>query len=78
MWFNKVRIFISGSAPLSEQALNDFGAKFKKAKLLEGYGLSECSPAVCVNRLDHQKPLSYPLFRQCQKIRSAKLYGFSV
>ncbi|MCD8476605.1 MAG: fatty acid--CoA ligase [Sulfurospirillum sp.] len=61
MWFNKVRIFISGSAPLSEQALNDFGAKFKKAKLLEGYGLSECSPAVCVNRLDHQKPLSVGL-----------------
>ncbi len=61
MWFNKVRIFISGSAPLSEQALNDFNAKFKKAKLLEGYGLSECSPAVCVNRLNHQKPLSVGL-----------------
>nr|WP_041671876.1 fatty acid--CoA ligase [Sulfurospirillum barnesii] len=61
MWFNKVRLFISGSAPLSEQALNDFSAKFKKAKLLEGYGLSECSPAVCVNRLHHQKPLSVGL-----------------
>ncbi len=61
MWFNKVRIFISGSAPLSEQSLHDFNAKFKKAKLLEGYGLSECSPAVCVNRLDHQKPLSVGL-----------------
>ncbi|NCB53743.1 MAG: fatty acid--CoA ligase [Epsilonproteobacteria bacterium] len=61
MWFNKVRIFISGSAPLSEQSLNEFNAKFKKAKLLEGYGLSECSPAVCVNRLDRQKPLSVGL-----------------
>lgn len=61
MWFNKIRIFISGSAPLSEQALNEFNAKFKKAKLLEGYGLSECSPAVCVNRLDRQKPLSVGL-----------------
>ncbi|AOO63977.1 long-chain-fatty-acid--CoA ligase [Sulfurospirillum halorespirans DSM 13726] len=61
MWFNQVRIFISGSAPLSEQSLNDFNAKFKKATLLEGYGLSECSPAVCVNRLDHQKPLSVGL-----------------
>lgn len=61
MWFNQVRIFISGSAPLSEQALNDFSAKFTKAKLLEGYGLSECSPAVCVNRLNHQKPLSVGL-----------------
>ena len=61
MWFNRVRIFISGSAPLSEQSLNEFNAKFKKATLLEGYGLSECSPAVCVNRLDHQKPLSVGL-----------------
>lgn len=61
MWFNKVRIFISGSAPLSEKALIDFGAKFKHATLLEGYGLSECSPAVSVNRLDKQKPLSIGL-----------------
>ena len=58
MWFNKIRIFISGSAPLSEKALNEFNARFKKAKLLEGYGLSECSPAVAVNRLDNQKPTS--------------------
>ena len=28
---------------------------------MEGYGLSECSPAVCVNRLDRQKPLSVGL-----------------
>ncbi len=60
MWFNKVRIFISGSAPLSEQSLNEFNAKFKKATLLEGYGLSECSPAVSVNRLD-RKALSVGL-----------------
>ena len=61
MWFNKVRIFISGSAPLSEQSLIEFNAKFKNASLLEGYGLSECSPAVSVNRLDKQKPLSVGL-----------------
>ena len=61
MWFNKVRIFISGSAPLSEQSLHDFNAKFTKATLLEGYGLSECSPAVSVNRLDRQKALSVGL-----------------
>jgi long-chain acyl-CoA synthetase len=58
MWFNKVRIFVSGSAPLSEKTLRDFTAKFKRAKLLEGYGLSECSPGVAINRLDIQKPLS--------------------
>ena len=61
MWFNKVRVFISGSAPLSEQALNDFGKKFKNGVLTEGYGLSECSPAVAVNRLEKQKPLSVGL-----------------
>lgn len=61
MWFNKVRIFISGSAPLSEQVLVEFNAKFKKATLLEGYGLSECSPAVSVNRFERQKPLSVGL-----------------
>ncbi|WP_024954896.1 fatty acid--CoA ligase [Sulfurospirillum arcachonense] len=61
LWFNKIRIFISGSAPLSEKVLNDFNAKFKNAVLTEGYGLSECSPAVAVNRLDKQKPLSVGL-----------------
>ena len=61
MWFNKIRVFISGSAPLSESVLNDFNKKFKNATLTEGYGLSECSPAVSVNRLDKQKPLSVGL-----------------
>lgn len=61
MWFNKIRIFISGSAPLSESVLNDFSVKFKNAVLTEGYGLSECSPAVAVNRLDKQKPMSVGL-----------------
>lgn len=61
MWFNKVRAFISGSAPLSEQAINDFSKKFSRAKLLEGYGLSECSPAVSINPLHRQKPLSVGL-----------------
>jgi long-chain acyl-CoA synthetase len=58
MWFHKIRLFISGSAPLSEKSLIDFSKKFKRGKLLEGYGLSECSPAVAVNRVEKQKPLS--------------------
>lgn len=58
MWFNKIRAFVSGSAPLSEKVLNDFKEKFPRATLLEGYGLSECSPAVSINRLELQKPLS--------------------
>jgi long-chain acyl-CoA synthetase len=58
MWFNKIRGFVSGSAPLSEQVLLDFKKKFKNATVLEGYGLSECSPAVCINPFEKQKVLS--------------------
>jgi long-chain acyl-CoA synthetase len=61
MLFNRVRLFISGSAPLSEKSLIDFKNKFRRGTLLEGYGLSECSPAVAVNRVERQKPLSVGL-----------------
>jgi len=58
MWFQKVRYFVSGAAPLSEATINRFTSKFKRAKLLEGYGLSECSPVVSVNLPSLQKPMS--------------------
>ncbi|NPA29540.1 MAG: fatty acid--CoA ligase [Epsilonproteobacteria bacterium] len=58
MWFQKIRYFVSGAAPLSEATLRRFGEKFPKARLLEGYGLSECSPVVSVNLPRKQKPLS--------------------
>jgi len=54
-WFHKVRFFISGAAALPREVLNRFQSKFKKGKLLEGYGLSECSPVVAVNRPELQK-----------------------
>ena len=57
-WFNRVRLFISGGAPLAEQTILDFKAKFPAAKLIEGYGLSECSPVVAVNTLEKQKVYS--------------------
>ena len=69
MWFNKIRVFISGSAPLSESVLNAFSVRFKNAVLTEGYGLSECSPAVAVNRLDRQKPLSVGLPLESYEIK---------
>jgi long-chain acyl-CoA synthetase len=55
MWFNRFRVFISGAAPLQGKTLEAMTKKFKRAVLLEGYGLSEASPAVCINRLDKQK-----------------------
>ncbi len=60
-WFNRVRLFISGGAPLAEQTILDFKSKFPNAKLIEGYGLSECSPVVSVNTLAKQKVASVGL-----------------
>lgn len=60
-WFIKflypVRIHVSGGAPLPEEILKGFVEKFKRP-ILEGYGLSETSPVVSVNREEFQKPYS--------------------
>ncbi len=58
MWFNNLRVFISGAAALQEQTLISMGEKFKKVTLLEGYGLSEAAPAVCVNPMEKPKAKS--------------------
>jgi len=58
MWFNRIRYFVSGGAPLPLDTLERMRKKFKRAVLLEGYGLSECSPVVSVNLPNKQKPLS--------------------
>ncbi|WP_029522334.1 fatty acid--CoA ligase [Persephonella sp. KM09-Lau-8] len=58
MWFNKLRVFVSGAAPLPEATLKRMREKFPKVPLLEGYGLSEASPVVSINRREKQKPLS--------------------
>ncbi len=55
MWFNKIRAFISGAAALQPKTLDAMSKKFKRATLLEGYGLSEASPAVCMNTFKKQK-----------------------
>jgi len=58
MWFNNLRVFISGAAALQEQTLASMSEKFKKVVLLEGYGLSEAAPAVCVNPMEKPKARS--------------------
>lgn len=52
-WLKKllrIRFCISGSAPLSEEVLKNF-QKNTGLILMEGYGLTEASPVVCVNPL---------------------------
>ncbi|MCK9371707.1 MAG: long-chain-fatty-acid--CoA ligase [Sulfuricurvum sp.] len=60
-WFHSIRCFISGGSALSEDTLNKFKKVFKHSKMLEGYGLSECSPAVAINPIEKQKSLSVGL-----------------
>ena len=55
MWFNRIRAFISGASALQPKTLDAMAKKFKRATLLEGYGLSEASPAVCMNTFKKQK-----------------------
>ncbi len=55
MWFNNLRAFISGAAALQPKTLDAMAKKFKRATLLEGYGLSEASPAVSMNTFKKQK-----------------------
>jgi long-chain acyl-CoA synthetase len=58
MLLNRVRIFVSGASALQPKTLDAMSEKFKRAKLLEGYGLSEASPAICINPIERQKPKS--------------------
>ncbi|MCE2705816.1 MAG: long-chain-fatty-acid--CoA ligase [Proteobacteria bacterium] len=48
-WFHNVKGFISGAAPLSDEVSKRFSTSFKRGKLLQGYGITECSPIVSCN-----------------------------
>ncbi len=49
--FKALRLAISGGAPLAAEIQRGFEAKFA-FPLVEGYGLSEAAPVVCLNPLD--------------------------
>lgn len=55
LFFRTVKFCISGAAPLSLEVQKKFEEKFG-IPLLEGYGLSETSPVVSANSLEHKKP----------------------
>ena len=55
LWFNAIRAFISGASALSQDTVAKFKKSFSRATMLEGYGLSECSPAVSCNTFENQK-----------------------
>lgn len=48
-WFHNIKGFISGAAPLSEETIRRFAQSFKRGVMIQGYGISECSPVVSVN-----------------------------
>ena len=54
-WFHNVRGFVSGAAPLSDDVIKRFSANFKRGILLQGYGLSESSSGVCLNKPNANK-----------------------
>lgn len=53
-WIWNIRLFISGSAPLSVTTLERFNKNIG-IPLLEGYGLSEASPVVALNPMDGER-----------------------
>lgn len=57
-WFHNIIGFVCGGAPLSQEVYQRFSRSFKRGHLLQGYGISECSPVVACNQVKFNKPES--------------------
>ncbi len=55
---DSLRIAVTGAEKCPEQVYRDLEAQCRNLKILEGYGITECSPVVAVNHPKHPVPYS--------------------
>lgn len=55
---SSLRYVITGGEKCSEQIFKKFKNLIPTAKILEGYGITECSPIISINPIEKQKPQS--------------------
>lgn len=72
--FDSIRLFISGSAPLSEKVRRDFEKKWRR-EIVEGYGLSEATCACTFDDPEDIKPGSVGRPLPGQKLKIVDLSG---
>lgn len=53
---SSIRWCISGGAPLPDEVVKNFEERFK-ITLLEGFGITECSPVICFNYLKEKRKI---------------------
>lgn len=68
-----LKIIVVGGAPMRPEIISDF--RSFGIYILEGYGITECSPLVAVNRLGSEKPHSVGPAVECCQVRIDKQPG---
>lgn len=68
-----LKIIVGGGAPMRPEIISDF--RSFGIYILEGYGITECSPLVAVNRLGSERPHSVGPAVECCQVRIDKQPG---